>query len=127
MSEPSRQSEVHHQKVACLVLTLVDSVQVHAAGPVPAPRGGHAAVSVGTKVIIYGGTDRQATPFTDLWMLETGETTLFLFPDIRVWTLYHCALCFLLLIEALEMPTQCSWRPLPVDTHKLHFNFRVRN
>ncbi|CAL8463049.1 g2583 [Coccomyxa elongata] len=45
--------------------------QVHAAGPTPAPRGGHAAVSVGTNVIIYGGTDRQATPFTDLWVLET--------------------------------------------------------
>jgi len=55
------------------VLTLAISEQVHAAGPVPAPRGGHATVSVGSKVIIYGGTDRQATPFTDLWVLETGE------------------------------------------------------
>lgn len=61
--------------MACLVLTLANFVQVHAAGPTPAPRGGHAAVSVGTKVLIYGGTDRQATPFTDLWMLETGGFT----------------------------------------------------
>ncbi len=59
-------------------INLAKSVQVHAAGPTPAPRGGHAAVSVGTRVLLYGGTDRQATPYTDLWMLETGEPPLLL-------------------------------------------------
>lgn len=61
--------------MACPVRELANCTQVHAAGPTPAPRGGHAAVSVGTKVILYGGTDRQATPFTDLWVLETGEAS----------------------------------------------------
>ena len=47
-------------------------VQVQVEGVPPAPRGGHACVSVGTKVLVFGGADRAATPFTDLWCLETG-------------------------------------------------------
>ncbi len=30
-------------------------------------------MAVGTKVIVFGGANRAATPFTDLWVLETGK------------------------------------------------------
>lgn len=38
----------------------------------PAPRGAHAMVSVGSKVIVFGGADRTPTAFADLWVLDTG-------------------------------------------------------
>ena len=50
-------------------------LQVQSNGQVPPARGGHASVAVGTKVIVFGGANRAATPFTDLWVLETGKFT----------------------------------------------------
>lgn len=85
------------------VLTLAISEQVHAAGPVPAPRGGHATISVGSKVIIYGGTDRQATPFTDLWVLETGE--YFSKRVIISWVVFDPA-CIKLSYHISQIPTE---------------------
>ena len=60
--------------ICCGALQALDT------GPVPPPRGGHASVSVGTKVLVFGGADRGATPFTDLWCLETGACLCKAFP-----------------------------------------------
>ncbi len=38
----------------------------------PGPRGGHACVTVGHKVLLFGGSDRVPVTFDDLWVLETG-------------------------------------------------------
>eukprot|EP00955_Chlamydomonas_euryale_P047117 353590-Chlamydomonas_euryale.AAC.12 len=45
-------------------------------GVAPSPRGGLACVAIGTKVVIFGGSDRAPMPFDDLWVLETGERLL---------------------------------------------------
>ena len=52
---------------------LICYLQVQSNGQVPPARGGHASVAVGTKVIVFGGANRAAAPFTDLWVLETGK------------------------------------------------------
>ena len=44
-------------------------------GVAPSPRGGIACASIGTKVIVFGGSDREPSTFDDLWVLETGEQT----------------------------------------------------
>ncbi|EFJ49559.1 hypothetical protein VOLCADRAFT_117258 [Volvox carteri f. nagariensis] len=44
---------------------------VKPAGLAPAPRGAHASVALGTKVLVFGGADRAPVPFNDLWVLET--------------------------------------------------------
>lgn len=36
----------------------------------PAPRGGHACVVIGNKVLVFGGADRTARPFGDIWLLD---------------------------------------------------------
>ena len=38
----------------------------------PAPRGGHACAALGSRVLLFGGADRNPTVFDDLWVLETG-------------------------------------------------------
>mmetsp|Transcript_27095 Transcript_27095/g.59195 ORF Transcript_27095/g.59195 Transcript_27095/m.59195 type:complete len:337 (-) Transcript_27095:669-1679(-) len=42
-------------------------------GLAPSPRGGHACVAVGTKVVVFGGSDRAPLTFDDLWVLETAH------------------------------------------------------
>jgi len=44
-------------------------------GVAPSPRGGLACVAIGTKVVIFGGSDRAPMPFDDLWVLETADNT----------------------------------------------------
>lgn len=39
----------------------------------PAPRGAHACVALGSRVLVFGGADRAPVSFNDLWVLETGE------------------------------------------------------
>ncbi|GIL92711.1 hypothetical protein Vretifemale_20168 [Volvox reticuliferus] len=43
-------------------------------GLAPAPRGAHASVALGTKVLVFGGADRAPIPFNDLWALETADS-----------------------------------------------------
>jgi hypothetical protein len=38
----------------------------------PAPRGGHALASLDSRVLLFGGADRNPSVFDDLWLLETG-------------------------------------------------------
>lgn len=63
--------------ISCFHADLANSnvlVQVQAPeSGAPPPRGGHVSVAVGTKVIVFGGANRAAAPFTDLWVLETGK------------------------------------------------------
>lgn len=42
-------------------------------GIAPSPRGGNACVSLGKKVVVFGGSDRAPLTFNDLWVLDTGE------------------------------------------------------
>ncbi|KAJ9534671.1 hypothetical protein QJQ45_002958 [Haematococcus lacustris] len=42
-------------------------------GLAPGSRGGHASVSVGSKVIVFGGSDRAPVTYNDLWVLDTGR------------------------------------------------------
>ncbi|GLC47994.1 hypothetical protein PLESTB_000047500 [Pleodorina starrii] len=46
---------------------------VKAEGLAPSPRGAHASVALGTKVLVFGGADRKPVPFSDLWLLETAD------------------------------------------------------
>ena len=38
----------------------------------PQPRGGHATVTVGEKLICFGGADRTPSPAGDIWTLQPG-------------------------------------------------------
>ncbi|GFR48802.1 hypothetical protein Agub_g10753 [Astrephomene gubernaculifera] len=42
-------------------------------GLAPAPRGAHASVAFGTKVLVFGGADRAPVTFNDLWVLDTAD------------------------------------------------------
>lgn len=65
--------EIHLPLLRQICRTPMLLLQVPANAPLPPARGGHASVAVGTKVIVFGGANRAATPFTDLWVLETGK------------------------------------------------------
>ncbi|PNH12850.1 Tip elongation aberrant protein 1 [Tetrabaena socialis] len=45
-------------------------------GLAPAPRGAHACVALGTRVLVFGGADRAPITLNDLWVLETGGCKL---------------------------------------------------
>lgn len=60
----------------------------------PAPRGGHACVCLGSRVLLFGGADRNPTVFNDLWSLDTGAP--------------HYGVCCCTLVRILLTPLQRS-------------------
>lgn len=40
----------------------------------PGPRGAHASLAIGTRVLVFGGADRSPLAYNDLWQLETGTS-----------------------------------------------------
>jgi hypothetical protein len=45
-------------------------------GLAPGARGGHAAVAVGSKVLLFGGSDRAPVTYNDLWCLDTSKARM---------------------------------------------------
>ena len=52
--------------------SLLTRTSTQVSGIAPSPRGGNACVTVGTQVVVFGGSDRAPLTFDDLWVLETG-------------------------------------------------------
>jgi hypothetical protein len=46
----------------------------------PPARGGCACASVGSRVVYFGGADRAAQAYNDVWVLETGDASTFRHP-----------------------------------------------
>jgi len=41
-------------------------------GLAPTARGGHACASVGSRLVVFGGSDRAPISYDDLWVLDAG-------------------------------------------------------
>lgn len=54
----------------------------------PAPRGGHCVCSVGSKLIIFGGSDRAPVSYDDLWVLDTGRYSRKTLVGVRVYAMH---------------------------------------
>ena len=52
---------------------LLSATAAKVSGIAPSPRGGLACVAIGSRIVVFGGSDRAPLTFDDLWVLDTGE------------------------------------------------------